>query len=137
MVPCEGLYADIADDFLSQNMMKMSQELFTLSQELIQSNKRLQAVQTAFQQRVGGKTLFSPIHCNEKECLLGLQEWTPGNKRRNGFVQRQLSPYAMEDKIIDVKTLTNAYHNYKKEYVKSLSFSPEEKDLSESNFVAF
>ena len=43
----------------------------------------------------------------------------------------------MEDKIIDVKTLTDAYHNYKKEYVKSLSFSPEEKGLSESNFVAY
>ena len=78
--------------------------------------------------------LFSPIHCTAKECLLGLQEWTPGNKRRNAFVERQLSPE--EDENIDVKTLIDAYHNYKKEYVKSLSFSPKEKGLSKSNFVA-
>ena len=68
--------------------------------------------------------------------LLGLQEWSPGNKRRNAFVERQLSPTAMEDENIDVKTLTDAYHTYKKEYVISLSFSPVEKGLSESNFVA-
>ena len=41
LVPCEGLYADIADDFLSQ--------------ELAKSNERLQAVHTLVQQKFGGK----------------------------------------------------------------------------------
>ena len=65
LVPCEGLYADITDDFLSQNMVKMSQELYSMSQELIQSNERLHAVHSAWRQMYGGKMLFSPIRCNE------------------------------------------------------------------------
>ena len=48
LVPCEGLYADITDDFLSQNILKMSEEL-------TQINGRPHAVHIAFQQRLEGK----------------------------------------------------------------------------------
>ena len=34
------------------------------------------------------------------------------------------------EKVDNVKTLTEAYHKYKREYVKQLIFTPEEENLS-------
>ena len=46
--------------------------------------------------------------------FLGLEEWGQGDKRSKENI---------------VKRLTKAYYNYKTEYVKHISFNPEEESL--------
>ena len=45
---------------------------------------------------------------------------------------QQLFPNLIEEEDAGVKSFTESYHKYKKEYVKHLSFNPEEENLSKS-----
>ena len=58
------------------------------------------------------------------------QEWTQVNEGTDAAIQELFQNPSAVEKIVDIPLLTKAYHNYKKEYVKHLSFSPEEESLS-------
>ena len=45
-------------------------------------------------------------------------------------VFQQLFPNWADEKASDVLLLTKAYHNFKRKYVKHLSFNPKEENLS-------
>ena len=60
---------------------------------------------------------------------------TESKERLSIALQRMLSTSSADEKIDIVKSLTESYHKYKREYVKHLSFNPEEENLSKySNF---
>ena len=41
-------------------------------------------------------------------------------------------PISADEKVNEVKSFTESYHKYKREYVKHLSFNPEQENLSMS-----
>ena len=47
---------------------------------------------------------------------------------------RQLFPTFADEKVDGVMSFTESYQNYKREYVKHLSFNPEEENLSKCIF---
>ena len=59
------------------------------------------------------------------------EEWSQDNKNLQATFL-QMFPNAWEDDGTsdDVMKMTKAYHNYKKEYVKHLSFAQNEENLS-------
>ena len=52
-----------------------------------------------------------------------------GIERIDAVIQ-QLFPNSVDEKADDVLLLTKAYHNFKRKYVKHLSFNPKEENLS-------
>ena len=60
-----------------------------------------------------------------------LQKTGQGAKRIEAVLQRMFPSSSANKKADEVKALTEAYHNYKREYVKHLSFTPEGENLSE------
>ena len=44
---------------------------------------------------------------------------------------QEMFPTTAEEKVDEVQSVTESYHKYKREYVKHLSFKPEEENLSE------
>ena len=58
------------------------------------------------------------------------QEWTQVNEGTDAAIQELFHNPSTDQKNVDITSVTKAYHNYKKEYVKHLSFSPEEESLS-------
>ena len=61
-----------------------------------------------------------------------LSSWTfsDSNKERLHATFKQMFPTYEEKKVDEVKSLTESYHKYKREYVKHLSFSPDTDNLS-------
>ena len=53
-----------------------------------------------------------------------------GVKRIEAVLQRMFTSSSTNEDVDKVKTLTEAYHNYKREYVKHLSFTSEGENLS-------
>ena len=51
-------------------------------------------------------------------------------KERLFAALQQMFPVSAEEKIDRVKSLTEIYHKYKREYVQHLSFNPDNKNLS-------
>ena len=68
--------------------------------------------------------------------ISGLQEAGQGIKRIDALLQKIFPSASATEKVDNVKTLTDAYHNYKMEYVKHLSFSPEGETLGKFIFDA-
>ena len=60
----------------------------------------------------------------------GLQETDQGVKRIEAVLQQMFPSSSENEKVGNMKALTEAYHNYKREYVKHLSFTPEGENLS-------
>ena len=58
------------------------------------------------------------------------QEWTQVNEGTDAAIQELYQNPSANEKIVDITSVTKAYYNYKKEYVKHLSFSPDEESLS-------
>ena len=58
------------------------------------------------------------------------QQWSQGNEGTDAAIQELYQNPSANEKIVDITSVTKAYYNYKKEYVKHLSFSPEEENLS-------
>ena len=56
----------------------------------------------------------------------GVIYWKSGYKER----LQQMFPTSANDKVDEVKSFTESYHKYKREYVKHLSFNPEDENLS-------
>ena len=50
---------------------------------------------------------------------------------------RELTPSShANEKVDNILELTQAYHNYKRKYVKHLSFNPEKENLSKDNSIS-
>ena len=59
-----------------------------------------------------------------------MQETGQGVKRIEAVLQKMFPSSLASEKVGKVKAFTEAYHNYKREYVKHLSFTPEGENLS-------
>ena len=92
----------------------------TLSQELGESNTRL-LDKLQVNVDLGVQTV--------------LEDWKEGNARLQATFQNMFPNTWSDEKVDDVMALTEAYHKYKKEYVKHLSFDREEGNLSKYLFV--
>ena len=69
----------------------------------------------------------------------GVKYWNSGSKER---LQQMFPTSASDEEVDGVKSLTESYHKYKREYVKHLSFNPEEENLSKcilrlTRFICF
>ena len=53
-------------------------------------------------------------------------------ERLSAALQLMLSTSAVDEKIDKVKSLTESYHKYKREYVKHLGFNPSNENPSKS-----
>ena len=53
-----------------------------------------------------------------------------GVKHIEAVLQRMFPSSSVNEEVDKVKALTEAYHNYKREYVKHLSFTAEGENLS-------
>ena len=60
----------------------------------------------------------------------GLYEWTLGNKQIETAFEVFFTHSSADGKLDEMLVLTKAYHNYKKKYVKHLSFNDEHEFLS-------
>ena len=65
-----------------------------------------------------------------QELSHGVSYWEDGSKER----LRHMFPASAEEEVDGMKSLTESYHMYKRKYVKHLSFSPEEENLSKCIF---
>ena len=61
-----------------------------------------------------------------QELSHGVKYWESGSKER----LQQMFPASADEKVDGVKSFTESYHKYKKEYVKHLGFNPKEGNLS-------
>ena len=61
-----------------------------------------------------------------QELSNGVKFWKDGSKER----LQQMFPTSAEEEEDGMKSFTESYHKYKREYVKHLNFNPEEKNLS-------
>ena len=108
LVPCSGLYADIADDSQRQNMMK---------------GKSLQSY--------GCVLPFHPypsgLHTMAHE--LGQGRQIESQERLNVALQ-QMFPASADGKADEVKSVSESYHKYKRKYVKHIRFNADNENLS-------
>ena len=99
LVPCAGLYADVADDSARQTTKALEQNVIRGLQMLTQE--------------------------------LDFFAWSQEGESKDrvlGAIQQMFTP---EDKRVDdLKSLTEKYLGYKREYVKHLDFNPNEENLS-------
>ena len=64
---------------------------------------------------------------------LGPFAWSQSDSKERLLVAlQQLFPISAEEEVDDVKSLTEKYHKYKREYVKHLSFNPDYDNLSKN-----
>ena len=66
-----------------------------------------------------------------EEIYNGVRIWNSGSKERVHTALQQIFPTSADEDVDDVKSLTESYHKYKREYVKHLGFNPDNKNLCE------
>ena len=124
LVPCTGLYADIADDSLIQSLKQTVQ---------------------AFEQNVakGKMCLFLPshpymsgVHMLTHDLRDGvIWDWNKQENKEHLYVAlRQMFPISAEEKVDEVKSITESYLKYKRDYTKQLCFNPDNENLSRCFF---
>ena len=77
-------------------------------------------------------------------CMTGLQALTQElghgrqieSKERLNAALQQMFPASAEGKVDEVKSLTEIYHKYKREYAKHLSFNPVSENLSKCSLTS-
>ena len=104
LVPCDGLYADVADNSLKQNVMKGKNPLNSYYSTFVDNYYHL-----------GFQTITD--------------ELGKANKRFD-VLQQMFPDLSADEESKSVDSLTRIYHNYKREYVKHLSFNPGTENLS-------
>ena len=62
----------------------------------------------------------------------GVKYWKSGYQER----LQQMFPTSSDEEIDEVKSFTESYHKYKRDYVRHLGFNPEEENLSRHNLNA-
>ena len=58
------------------------------------------------------------------------REWSQGNEGMDGEIHQLFKNPSADQEIADIMSLTKAYHNYKRDYVKHLSFNPHAENSS-------
>ena len=114
LVPCTGLYADITDD----NFKQTSQ---AFDQNVLKGNVNLDVLLNPHK---------SGFHTLTEELNNGVYWMKKDSKERLYVALQQIFPTSAEQKVDEVKPLRESYHKYKMEYLKHLSFNPEEENLS-------
>ena len=66
--------------------------------------------------------------------ISGLHVTGQGKKRIDGVLQELFPTSSANGKVHDEDYLVKAYHKYKRDYVKLLSFTPKTKNLGEHMF---
>ena len=61
----------------------------------------------------------------------GVLYWHSGPQERIRTFLQQMLPTSADEEVDDVKSLTESYHKYKREYVKHLGFNTNNENLSE------
>ncbi len=109
LVPCTGLYADVEDNSLNFKLQTMQSNMMT------------------------GRILVLSIEPHISGFHMLTQELSNGvffrEDESKGRLQ-QMFPASTKEEKYGVKSFMESYHKYKREYVKSLSFNPEEDNLS-------
>ena len=119
-VPCTGLYADVADDSSKQATQALELNVQAFKKDVVE-----------------GKVLiilpFDPcksgLHTLTEE--LNSYAWKQSvSKERVLVALQQMFPTSADEKVDNIKSLTESYHRYKREYVKHLNFNPQAETLS-------
>ena len=76
---------------------------------------------------------ISGFHMLTQELSHGVQDWIWKSGSKNRL--QQMFPASTKEEVDGVKSLTEIYHKYKREYVKHLSFNPEEENISKYMFM--
>ena len=140
MVPCEGLYSDIVDDFLRQNTMKGRGSCFIqpitqsisgfheIKQGFGESTKHLHAaLEEDLELGKPSPLLFSHLRLHVSD----LEEWSQANRRLYAVLQKLFPNSLRDEQGPNLDELTKVYLNYKMKYLKHLFFSPDGKKLCE------
>ena len=64
----------------------------------------------------------------------GLKEMDQSIERIDAGLQQLFPTFTANEKVNNLKTLTEKYHQYKMDYVRHLSFTPEGENLSKLTF---
>ena len=136
MVPCEGLYSDIVDDFLMQNTMKGRGSCFIqpitqsisgfheIKQGFGESTKHLHAaLEEDLELGKPSPLLFSHLRLHVSD----LEEWSQANRRLYAVLQKLFPNSPRDEQGPNLDELTKVYLNYKMKYLKHLFFSPDGK----------
>ena len=62
--------------------------------------------------------------------MSGLKEMDQSIERIDAGLQQLFPTFTANEKVNNLKTLTEKYHQYKMDYVRHLSFTPEGENLS-------
>ena len=145
LVSCDGLYADISDLYQSVESLKQNvlTGLWSLSvqDDFFPNFVRFPENVARIWARWRTSQRLPRILCEKHRYqgdhgsyhllwILGLQELGQGNKRVEPIFQQMFPTFFASEKFDDGLLLSNTYNNYKKNYVKHLTFNPEEEDSS-------
>ena len=111
LVPCSGLYADIQDNSLKHTMQAFKQDMMT--------GRIKMCLNIGLHNHISGFHMLSN----------GVKYWKSGYQER----LQQMFPTSSDEEIDEVKSFTESYHKYKRDYVRHLGFNPEEENLSRRN----
>ena len=118
LVPCTGLYADIADDSQKQTTQ-------AFEENMMKGNKLVLIFDASsvfpFQPYSSG------LHTLTHELSQGRQI---ESKERLNVALHQMFPASTDGKADEVKSASESYHKYKRKYVKHLCFNPDNENLS-------
>ena len=73
---------------------------------------------------------MSDLETLTEEIYHGVKSWEKGSKERLQTTLQQMFLTSADEEVDDVKSLTESYHKYKREYVKHLGFNPDSENLS-------
>ena len=106
LVPCDGLYADITDDYLKKDLIKGGQYFFdTLNP-------------------------FQGFHLMNQELSEGVK-WNEGlHKARLQATLKDMFPISAHEKDREAKEAIARYLEYKRNHVKHINFNPNEANFS-------
>ena len=78
--------------------------------------------------------IFHPHNSGLNALTQELSRWTHNTDQRKRILAlQQMFSAPAGEKVAGVNSLTESYHKYKREYVKNLSFKPEEENLSKGS----
>ena len=123
MVPCTGLYADIADDSWKEIMLALDH---SLEEKVVKGSV---ALITKYVSPTSSSSGFQRLNKQMYDKTGYPRYWQYEDKKvfEDGLQKIFSSPTIERDE--HVKALTEAYHKYKSKYVKHLFFNPDNKNL--------
>ena len=132
LVPCTGLYADIADDSLRETMLALDH---SLKEKVIKgnvdsiTNVSPTALSSGFQRL--NKQMYDKTGYPRYSSI----DWQYEDKELFADGLQQIFPSSTFEGDEQVKALTEAYYKYKNKYVKHLFFNPDNENLCEYFFT--